>query len=79
MADSLGLRFDGASFEMGGKTYAYERDGLAYARVHPEAKKEMILVLAGNSAVETVRLAGIDPESRVWEVTRAGKPVASGF
>jgi hypothetical protein len=79
MADRLGLRFDGASFEMGGKTYTHERDGFACARVHPDADKEMILVLAGNSAVETVRLAGIYLEFRVWQVTRAGKIVASGF
>jgi len=78
-AGRLELKFDGASFEMGGKTYAHERDGLACAQVHPDNAKEMIIVLAGNSPVETARLAQVSLNSKSWQVTHAGKSVASGY
>jgi hypothetical protein len=79
MAEKLGLKFDGASFEMGGKVYSHERNGLALARTHLDNAKEMILVLAGNSPAETVRLSGIEAETKAWQVTLSGKSVASGF
>jgi hypothetical protein len=77
--EKLGIRFDGASFEAGGKLYAHERDGLVLAAQHPSAAKEVMLVLAGNSAVETVRVAAFRPDAKTWEVTRRGKTAASGF
>ena len=79
MVEKLGLRFDGASFEAGGKTYAHERDGLAWAGVNPANAGQMVVVLAGNSAVETVRLAGVRIDAKVWQVTRKGEIKASGL
>jgi len=76
---SLPARFDAASFTIDGKTYAHERDGLVCTAANPGNPAEIILVLAGNSAVETVRLAAFEPAPRVWHVTRAGKMVSYGF
>jgi hypothetical protein len=76
---ALGLKFDGASFEVNGKSFVHGRDGLMWAGVHPENRDALILVLAGNSPVETVRLATLPLADKVWQVTRAGKSVESGF
>ncbi len=75
----LPARFDAATFTIDGRTFAHERDGVSCAAANPGNPAEMILVLAGNSAVETVRLAAFQPAPRVWQVTRAGRMVSYGF
>jgi len=78
-AGKLGLAFDGASFTAGGVVHAQAREGLAAAYPHPSNAKEIVLVLAGNSPVETVRLARPQMEGKSWVVTHQGRQVASGF
>lgn len=73
------VRFEGASFTLEGRTYAHERDGIVCAAPHPSNPSELIVLIAGNSAVETVRLAQFDPAPFTWQLTRQGKPVRSGF
>lgn len=72
-------QFDGAAFTLDGRTYAHERDGVACAAANPGNSSELLVLLAGNSAVETVRLAAFQPEPFTWQLTRQGKPVRTGF
>lgn len=69
-------RFEGASFEVDGKTYADQRDGLAWAGRTRCKNRELAIVLAGNSAVETVRLAEFQPRQKVYAVTNHGQDVS---
>ncbi len=72
-------KFDGAAFTLDGKTYAHERDGVACAAENPLNPGQMVVLLAGNSALETVRQADFGPEPFTCQVSRQGKPAASVF
>ena len=56
-AKPLNLDYQGAIFKLDNKTYAGERDALALAAPNPVDKTHMVLVLAGNDALRTVKLA----------------------
>ena len=73
-ASRLGLVFDGASFTLESKSHASEYEALAQIFEHPQDPKKMVLVLAGNSPLETVRLAKQPPMDRKVSVVRTGKP-----
>jgi hypothetical protein len=53
----LGLDYEGAVFKIDGKIHASERDTLALAAPNPVDRAKMVLVLAGNDALRTVKLA----------------------
>ncbi|MBI4893203.1 MAG: hypothetical protein HY821_21445 [Acidobacteria bacterium] len=72
-------KFDGAAFALDGKTYAHERDGVACAAENPLNSEQMVVLVAGNSAVETVRHGEFDPEPFTCQVSRRGKTVLSIF
>ena len=80
LAARIGLRYEGEAFELSGKTYASERQALVLAASSPLNPERMIVVIAGNSALETVRAAS--PPERSWAeyvVLEAGKSMAEGF
>ena len=79
MAAAFPARFDGAAFTLAGQIYAHERDGVACAAANPANPAEVFVLIAGNSAVETVRLAAFQPQPFTWQVTRQGKSVRTGF
>ena len=56
-AKQLGLDWDGAVFKIDGKTHAGERDGLTFAAKNPLDGSHMVLVVAGNDALRTVKAA----------------------
>jgi hypothetical protein len=56
-ATALHLDYDGAMFRKDGKTHASENDAIALADRNPLDPSHMVLVLAGNAALATVRLA----------------------
>ena len=72
-ATKLGATFDGASFTFEGKPHASEYEALAQAFEHPQDPKKMVVVLAGNSPLETVRLVRQIPMDRKVAVVRTGK------
>ena len=80
LAEALKLDYPAAVFRIGGTTYSSERESLALAASNPLNARRMVLVLAGNSALETERLARTlsfpDAEYAVYE---SGKETASGF
>ncbi|HEY3739020.1 MAG TPA: C45 family autoproteolytic acyltransferase/hydrolase [Bryobacteraceae bacterium] len=77
---ALHLDWDQGVFSAGGKEFASEYDALALAARNPQNAKRMVLVLAGNSALETVRNAtsGRLAEAE-YQVFDAGKTTQEGF
>ncbi len=75
--DQIGLHYDDAVFEIGGTTYASEGDALIFAAANPLDPKHMVIVMAGNSALETTRLAATSPGSFPYAVFREGTRVAN--
>jgi len=56
-AKQLGIDWDGAVFKMDSKTHSDERDALTYAAKNPLDASHMVLVVAGNDALRTVKAA----------------------
>ena len=56
-AKRIGLDYQAAMFKIDGKTHAGERDGLTLAAKNPLDASHMVLVVAGNDALRTVKLA----------------------
>jgi phospholipase B-like protein len=52
----ISLDAEGAQFRVDGSTHASETEALAFAAANPLDNRHMVLVLAGNSALATVRL-----------------------
>ncbi len=53
----LGLDYDEGAFRIDGDVHASERDALAFAGKNPLDPDHMVLVVAGNDALRTVKLA----------------------
>ena len=56
-ASKIKLEYEGAIFKIDGQTHSSERDALAFAATNPIDAGRMVLVLAGNDALRTVKLA----------------------
>ena len=76
---ALHLDWEQSVFSAGGKEYASEYDALALAARNPQNGKRMVLVVAGNSALETVRLSSASLGEASYEVFNAGKTAHEGF
>jgi hypothetical protein len=57
IAARIGLDYTGALFRIDGTEHASEYESLEFAAGNPLDPKRMVLVLAGNTALETVKLA----------------------
>jgi Phospholipase B len=53
----LGLGYQGAMFRIDNRVHSSEREALAFAAKNPQDASHMVLVLAGNDALRTVKLA----------------------
>ena len=69
----IGLDYTGAAFTVDGRKHASEYDALAFSARNPANPKKTIVVLAGNSALETVKLAKADLEDAPFAVYHSGK------
>ncbi len=76
---ALNLNYDQNVFTAGGSTYASEYAALALAARNPQNAKRMVLVLAGNSALETVRLSSNWLAEAEYQVFDSGKSAHEGF
>jgi hypothetical protein len=77
-AKPLELDYEGAVFKIDGKTHAGERDALALAAPNPRDRANMVLVLAGNDALRTVKLASTPRfDQTAWALNTAA-PAATG-
>jgi hypothetical protein len=75
----IGLDSDGGMFRIAGKEHALETEALAFAAANPLDRRHMVLVLAGNNALETVHLAAAGLSRTEYVVFDSGKETSSGF
>lgn len=75
----IGLNWHGGVFQIKGRDYASENDALLFAASNPLDRAHMMLVVAGNSPLETVRAASADEEEAGYAVFSLGKLRESGF
>jgi Phospholipase B len=77
--DKLGLDSSGELFRLDGQDYASEYYGLAFAATNPLDRHRMVLVVAGNSPLETVLLTKAAFDDTQYAIFDSGKPMVSGF
>jgi len=75
----LGIDFDGAVFRVNGAVYASERDALVSAGQNPLDPARMVLIVAGNDALSTVKAEGMEMTAHEFIVFRDGDAPARGF
>ncbi|HTW63326.1 MAG TPA: C45 family autoproteolytic acyltransferase/hydrolase [Bryobacteraceae bacterium] len=75
----LGLDSSGALFRIDGLDHASGYEGLALAAANPLDHHHMVLVVAGNSPLETVLLTKAEFDNTQYAIFDSGKPMASGF
>jgi hypothetical protein len=75
----IGLESDGGLFRIAGKDHASETEALAFAATNPLDRHHMVLVLAGNNALETVHMAGAGMNRAEYTVYDSSKETSSGF
>jgi hypothetical protein len=76
--DKVGLDYQGAAFRINGELHASEREGLVLAAKNPLDAAHMVLVVAGNDALRTVK-AGRAEAAAEYVLLDDGKPQTSGF
>ncbi|HLK62854.1 MAG TPA: C45 family autoproteolytic acyltransferase/hydrolase [Bryobacteraceae bacterium] len=77
-AEKLGLSYDGAVFRMDGETHASEREGLVFAAKNPLDAAHMVLTVAGNDALRTVKASRAEAPAE-YVLLDDGNPPRSGF
>ena len=77
-AEKLGLSFDGAEFKIDGGTHASEREALVYAAKNPLDASHMVLMVAGNDALRTVKASRTEAPAE-YVLIDDGNPVRNGF
>jgi len=77
--DQLRLDAAGASFRVQSVEHASETESLALAATNPLDPTHMVLVLAGNSALATVRLTEAGLVQAEYAVYNSGQATVSGF
>ena len=75
----LKIDYDRSVFSTDGVMHASEYEALGLAAKNPRDARRMVLVLAGNSALETVRLASGNLAETEFQVFDAGKSTVAGF
>lgn len=76
------MNYTGASFREGTKVYAAEREALLMAAQNPLDPAHMVLVLAGNDALRTVKMARSlrrEEDPVEYTVLNDGHKTKSGF
>ena len=78
--DKIGLESSGGMFRIQGQDHASETDAVVLAATNPLDQRHMVLVLAGNSALQTVLLtktpAWADTQYSIFD---SGKEISTGF
>ncbi len=78
-AEKLGLDYAGAAFKIDGMVHASEREGLILAAKNPLDAAHMVLVVAGNDALSTVKSQRADLSNDEYEIFRDGDEPVKGF
>jgi hypothetical protein len=75
----LGLNYNGAAFTINGKVHASEREALILAAQNPLDNTRMVMVIAGNDALSTVKAQKADLTADEYLIFRDGDPPIKGF
>jgi hypothetical protein len=78
-AGKLGLDFEGAAFKIDGKVHASEREALILAAENPLDPAHMVLVVAGNDALSTVKAQSAQLPADEYVILRIGAEPTKGF
>ncbi len=77
--DKLGFQSSGALFSIAGRDRASETEAVVFAAANPLDQHHMVLVLAGNSALQTVLLTKTRWDETQYSIFDSGKEMAAGF
>jgi hypothetical protein len=77
--DKLGFQSLGGLFSIAGRDHASETEALVFAAANPLDQHHMVLVLAGNSALQTVLLTKARWDETQYSIFDSGKEMAAGF
>jgi hypothetical protein len=77
--NKIDLHSSGALFRIAGQDHASESEALVLAAANPLDQHHMVLVLAGNSALQTVLLTNAGLAEAQYSILDSGKETASGF
>jgi len=75
----LGLEFEGATFKINGNVHASEREAVVFAAENPLDRARMVLVIAGNDALSTVKAQDTELTADQYMVFRDGDHPIKGF
>ncbi len=75
----LNLDYSGAAFKIDGEVHASEREALILAAQNPLDATHMVLVVAGNDALSTVKAQAADFSADEYVVFRTDGEATSGF
>jgi hypothetical protein len=78
-AGKLGLDYEGAAFKIDGKVHASEREALILAAENPLDPAHMVLVVAGNDALSTVKAQSAQLPADEYVIFRTGSELTKGF
>jgi hypothetical protein len=78
-AGKLHLDYHGAAFTINGDAHADERDALILAAENPLDPSHMVLVIAGNDALSTVKAEGAELSADQYIIFRDGGSPTKGF
>jgi len=78
-ASRLGLDYQSGSFQINGHVHASEREALVLAAKNPLDPTHMVLVIAGNDALRTVKAANAGAGGAEYLVMDDGNPPTAGF
>ncbi len=77
-AGKLGLSYEGAEFKIDGEVHASEREALVYAAGNPLDGSHMVLTVAGNDALRTVKASRLQAPAE-YVLLDDGTPPRNGF
>jgi len=78
-AGKLRLDYEGGAFKIDGKTHASEREALIFAAENPLDRAHMVLVVAGNDALSTVKAQSAQLPADEYVIFRTGGEPTKGF
>jgi hypothetical protein len=77
--DKIALQGSGGLFQIAGQNHASETEALVFAAANPLDRRHMVLVVAGNSALQTVLVTKTRWSETQYSIFDSGKEVAAGF
>ena len=77
-AEKLGLFYQGAGFKIDGEVHASEREALVYAAKNPLDASHMVITVAGNDALRTVKASRLEAPAE-YVLLDDGNPPRNGF